>query len=172
MSVNELDKFHLDHGIFVPKRDVIKPKGTVMLMLFDKNGRIKSKDVIGNLVTNIGRTSLAMALRGDETNTRGIITVCAVGTNSTAPAHADTGLGTELARKLISVRSNVDDVSTFQTFFTTAEANGSLREAGLFGDDASASIPGSGTLFCKLAINRTKTSGDTLTLSWDVEIGR
>lgn len=173
MSISNLDPFHLENGLYVRKEELLIPRGTVAVMLFDgKTGRLKSKDIKGNLVTNAGRTSMARHLRGVTTDNQGIITICALGTSAVAPQHADTGLGTEIARKLVSVRSNVDDVATFQTFFTTAEGNGTLREAGLFGDDASTSIPGSGTLFCKLAISRTKTSGDTLTLSWDVEIGR
>jgi hypothetical protein len=123
------------------------------------------------MVVNIGRYALADALRGTETNNRGIITWCAVGTSVVAPARADTGLTTEIFRKLISVRSwGGAATSTFQTFFTTTEANGALREAGLFGDTAS-SIPGSGVLFSKLAINRAKSSSDTLTLSWDITVG-
>jgi hypothetical protein len=61
-------------------------------------------------------------------------------------------------------------VATFQTFFTTTEGNGTLREAGLFGDAATDGI-NTGTLFSKLAINRTKSASDTLTMSWDITIG-
>lgn len=136
-----------------------------------KTGRIKSKDIIKNTFCDAGRNSIADHLRGTTSNNKGIITYCAVGTDSTAPTAADTGLGTELFRKLVSVRSwNSAKIATFQTFFTTSEANGTLRECGLFGDDAS-STPGSGTLFSKLAINRTKSSSDTLTLNWDITIG-
>lgn len=149
----------------------LKPQGTCEIIIRDaKTGRIKSRDVLHNTFCTAGKNAIADALRGTESGSRGIITYCAVGTNTTAPTAADTQLGTELYRKLISVRSWSGNVATFQTFFTTAEANGSLREAGLFGDDAS-SIPGSGTLFSKLAINRTKTSGDTLTLNWNITIG-
>lgn len=135
-----------------------------------KTGKLKSSDLIKNTFCTVGKNAIADALRGTETNNRGIITWCAVGTDATAPDVADTTLGAELFRKLVSVRSVAANVAQFQTFFTTAEANGSLREAGLFGDDASATTD-SGTLFSKLAINRTKTSGDTLTLTWSITVG-
>lgn len=147
-------------------------RGELQVVIRDaKTGKIKSEDTFKNMFVTAGKKAIADALRGETSNNRGEITWCAVGTNSTAPALADTGLGTELARKQISVRTwNGDNTCTFQIFFTTSEANGVLREAGLFGDSASA-ILGSGTLFCKAAINRTKTSNDTLTISWTVTIG-
>ncbi len=151
--------------------DKIIPAGKVLIEIRDaKTGKLKSRDLVNNTFCTVGKNAIADALRGTETNTRGIITWCALGTNSTAPTAADIKLGTEIFRKLISVRSVAANVAQFQTFFTTAEANGSLREAGLFGDDASATTD-SGTLFSKLAINRTKTSSDTLTLTWSITIG-
>lgn len=151
--------------------DKITATGQCTIIIRDaKTGKIKSQDRIHNTFCTVGKNAIADALRGNEANSRGIITYCAVGTSSVAPTAADTTLNTEIFRKLISVRSASGKVATFQTFFTTAEANGTLREAGLFGDDATSSA-NTGTLFSKLAINRTKTSGDTLTLSWDITIG-
>lgn len=147
------------------------PTGMIRIVIRDAaTGRIKSDDLVKNMFVTAGKVSLAAALKGTIDNNQGIITYCALGTGSVAPALSDTDLGVELVRKLVSVRSSAANVATFQTFFTTSEGNGSLREAGLFGDDASA-IPGSGTLFCRAAINRTKSSSDTLTLSWAVTIG-
>lgn len=152
------------------KSDIIIPKGKVAVILGDKYGNIKEVDFIDNLITDVGKASIADALRGTETNNQGIITYCALGTDATAPSASNTTLGSELFRKLISVRSVSDNVATFQTYFTTSEGNGSLKEAGLFGDDATATVD-TGTLFSHLAIDRTKTSNDTLTLSWDITIG-
>lgn len=151
--------------------DKIIPAGMVLVELRDaKTGKLKFSDLIKNTFVTAGKNSIAAGLQGTTANNQGIITYCAVGTSAVAPALADTTLGTEIFRKLVSVRSVSGNVATFQTFFTTSEANGSLREAGLFGDDAS-STANTGTLFSKLAINRTKTSADTLTLSWSITIG-
>jgi len=100
----------------------------------------------------------------------GYITYCALGTGSTAPVAGNTTLGTEIFRKLVSVKSVSANVATFQTFFTSSEGNGTLGEAGLFGDAATASS-GTGTLFSRLLISRVKTSSDTLTLTWTITIG-
>ena len=123
---------------------------------------------VDNLVTTAGKVAIIQNLRG--VSSRGQINYCAVGTDATAPDVADTVLGTELARKLISVRSNTSNVATFQTFFNTSEANGTLAEAGLFGDAATTSAD-TGTLFCHTAISKTKTSAETLTITWTTTIG-
>lgn len=146
-------------------------KGSVEVILKDaKTGKIKFDEHYTNMFVTAGKNAIADALRGNTVNNRGIVTYCAVGTGITAPALANTTLETELFRKLISVRSATANVALFETFYTTSEAIGTLKEAGLFGDDAT-STADSGTLFCRVAINRTKTANDTLTLRWGVTIG-
>ncbi len=159
------------YNVNMQLNEKIIPAGKVLIEIRDaKTGKLKSQDLIKNTFCTAGKVAMADALRGTETANRGIITYCAVGTDATAPEAVDTHLGAELFRKLVSVRSVAANVATFQTFFTTTEANGELREAGLFGGDAS-STPDTGTLFSKLAINRTKSASDTLTLTWSITIG-
>ncbi len=151
--------------------DQIKMRGEIEIIIQDaKTGKIKSVDHIKNLVVTRAKESIAAGLI--QQSGRGYITICALGTGITAPALGDSGLQSEVGRKLVSARSVSNNQALFETFFTTAEANGTLREAGLFGDStADASIPGSGQLFCRAAINRVKTVNDTLTLRWTVIIG-
>lgn len=149
--------------------NIRKIKGIVTIELRDaKTGKLKSRDIIPNLFVTAGKESIADRLAGDAN--RGIVTYCAVGTGTNAPALTDTQLQTELFRKLIALRSQSGKIASFRTYYNASEANGTLREAGLFGDDATGTA-NSGTLFCRLAINRTKTSADTLTIQWDVTIG-
>ncbi len=149
--------------------DIVIPTGRVLITIYNViTGKFDS-DLVKNMFVTAGKNALADAMQGTTSNNKGIITYCALGTSSTAPALSQTGLIAEIGRKAISVRSVSGNVATFQTFFTTAEGNGTLREAGLYGDDATASA-GTGTLFCRTNINRTKTSSDTLTLTWAVTI--
>ena len=136
-----------------------------------KTGKITDVWKGHNLVVNTGLYSVASRLSGTDipANKKGTITYCSVGTGTTAPASGDTSLETETERKQVSVRSSLLGVAKFRTFFNTEEANGTLKECGLFGDDASA-VADSGTLFCRLAINKTKTTSETLTLDWEVTI--
>ena len=148
----------------------VVPVGKLLIEIRDaKTGKLKSSDLVDNMFVTTGKNAIASRLIGTTSNNKGIITYCALGTSSVAPALTDTILAAELARKLVSVRSVSGKVATFQTFFTTSEGNGTLAEAGLFGDDASATAD-TGTLFCRTNINRTKTASDTLTLTWTVTI--
>jgi len=136
-----------------------------------KTGEITDRFAGHNLAVDTGLASMAARLAGTDipANTKGTITYCAVGTDGTAAAAGQTALVSELYRKQVSVRSSSGGVATFRTFFNTSEANDTLLECGLFGDDASATTD-SGTLFCRLVINKTKTSAETLTLDWEVNI--
>jgi len=119
-----------------------------------------------NVSCNAGMESLASRLVGA---TRGQVTYIAVGTGTNAPNAADTDLQTELARKQISVRSALGDTASFRIFFNTSEANGTLKEIGLFGDDATVTAD-SGVLFARAAIDKEKTTSETLTIDWDLSI--
>lgn len=151
--------------------ETLKVTGKCEVILRDaKTGRIKSRKVFKNLVVDTGMASIAAALAGNVSNNNGQITYCAVGLGSASPSAGDTQLQTELYRKQVSVRSNTGKSAIFQTFFNRNEANGSLEEAGLFGGLAS-NVANSGTLFCRLNMNRTKSASDTLTLRWTVTVG-
>lgn len=166
MNYNAND-YEEKNGILQLKNEVIVPSGKILITLRNiYTGKI-TQDLVNNMFVTAGKYSVAQGLR--DVN-KGMITYCALGTGITAPALADTQLQTEIFRKLISVRSTVNNTTTFQTFFTTSEGNGILREAGLFGDDATA-ISGSGILFARAAINRVKSLSDTLTLSWAITVG-
>ncbi len=134
-----------------------------------KTGKVR-KYVYKNMFVNYGKYAIAQRMAGQEA---GDVTYCAVGTGTTAPAKTDTALQTELTRKLISVRAYLNEVFTATTYFTTGEANGVLKEAALFGNGVgrtASATPGSGQIFTRVAINRTKSANDTLTLEWAVTI--
>jgi hypothetical protein len=136
-----------------------------------KTGEILDTFKGKNLVVNTGLYSIAARLSGLDTplNKKGTITFCAAGTDGTAVDPTDTVLGTEIQRKQVSVRDYISGTASFTTFFNTSEANGTLLELGLFGDDAT-STADSGTMFCRLVINKTKTDSETLTLVWEVSV--
>jgi hypothetical protein len=156
--------------IWLPAKDLIIPKGFVTLLWGDKDGNLKKVERFHNLVTTAAKESWAKAFRGETANNQGIATYHALGTSAVAPALGDVQLGAEIFRKLISVRDDENNVSSFQTFFTTSEGNGTLRELGLFGD-AATGVSGSGTLFARAAMNRVKTSSDTLTVLHTMTFG-
>jgi hypothetical protein len=123
-----------------------------------------------NASCDAGMESLAARMVGAE---KGQVTYFAVGTGAStggsAPASTDTALTTELIRKQISVRSSSGDTASFRIFFSTSEANDTLTEIGLFGDDATVTAD-SGTLFARAAIDKTKTDSETLTIDWSLSV--
>lgn len=144
--------------------------GHVIVEIHDaKTGRLKWKKEYHNLFVDAGKASIAEALRGNVDNSKGQITYCAVGSGTNAPAAGDIKLQNEVYRKAVSVRSAAVRTATFKTFFNQNEANGTLRELGLFGDLAT-NTRDSGTLFARLNINRTKSSTDTLTITHSISL--
>lgn len=144
--------------------------GKVELKLYNTiTGKVKIVR-FSNVFCDAGKISIARRLRGITLINQGIITYCAVGTGTEPVLKTDTQLDQEHFRKLISVRSDVSNSAIFQTFYNTEEANGELKEAGLFGDDATLSAD-SGTLFARTGFNLTKSDVETLTIRWTVEIG-
>jgi hypothetical protein len=166
MLINHND-YEEKNGIFQLKDRVAVPTGMILFTLRNvKTGKI-TQELVKNMFVTAGKVSLANSFFDSN---KGMITYMALGTSAIAPALSDVKLTTELARKAISARSATTNVFTAQTFFTVSEANGTLREAGLFGDIAT-STADSGTLFAKAAINRTKSANDTLTASWAITVG-
>lgn len=137
-----------------------------------KNTETGKKEIISlhNVECTAGKNSLASRMVGAE---KGQVTYFAVGTGDTsagnAPDASDVALNDELMRKQISVRSSTGNTANFRVFFNTSEANDTLTEIGLFGDDASITAD-SGTLFARASISKTKTSAETLTIDWSLDV--
>ena len=123
-----------------------------------------------NVGCTAGKNSLASRMAGAS---KGQVTYLAVGTGANtggdAPAVGNTTLKAELIRKQISVRSSTDATANFRIFFSTTEANGTLTEIGLFGDDATVTAD-TGVLFARAVIDKTKTDAETLTIDWALSI--
>lgn len=146
-------------------------RGRVTLTLRDVRTGKEDVQVLDNLIVTAGKSAIAARLAGDTAvANRGEITYGAVGTGTTAPTLADTTLETELVRKLLALRSFSANVATLRMFLTTAEGNGTLKEFGLFGEDASITAD-SGTMFNRLLIDRVKTSANTLTIEVQLTVG-
>ena len=134
-----------------------------------KTGEVDIRE-LHNIACTAGAESLTARLVGAE---RGQVTYLAVGTGAVTggdePVIGDTALETELYRKQISVRSSSGTTASFRIFFNTSEANGSITELGLFGDDASATTD-SGVLFARAAESITKTDSESLTIDWSLDV--
>jgi len=142
--------------------------GAVKITL--RNVETGEEDIIHilNVFCHLGKSSIARRLANAEAG-YGKITYCAVGTGAGTPNTADIQMSAELFRKPISVTAYNSNVVTFTTYYSTSEANGTLTELGLFGDDAS-STANSGTIYAHTTISKVKSTSDTLTIEWSLII--
>ena len=151
----ELDKIKIEGVVKITMADVIT--GEVEITKYK------------NIIPLVARAVIARRLLSSSGGNDGLITYGAIGTGTTAAASGDTKLQIEIARKVLASSSVTSNVLTVRVFFTTSEANGDLREYGLFGEDATAAAD-SGTLFERVNINRTKTNTKTLLIESRITI--
>jgi len=121
-----------------------------------------------NLVCTIGKDTIVNRWCGTITKT-GILTYLALGNNTATPTSADVKLGTEVYRKLLTTITKDGTTCKTSTYIPTNEGNGTHKEVGLFGDDAT-NVADSGTIYTHSQIDETKTDGVSLTVDYDVEI--
>jgi hypothetical protein len=121
-----------------------------------------------NIIVTVCKEMIAKRLAqiGNDCN----ITYGALGTGITPPNITDTALVTELARKAISIINYSSGIVLTLTYFGSAEGNGVLTEFGLFGEDAVVTPPPYGTMICHAVISETKTSAESLTIEWNINI--
>ena len=77
------------------------------------------------------------------------LTYCELGTSAQTPVAGDAALVAASKRKAITSRSRSGVAGTFSTFFTAAESNIFIKEAGLWGGSAAAAGLGTGKLFAR-----------------------
>lgn len=170
METKDLSNYHGSMR-FIPEKGIIECHGSVRLILEDVvTGKIEVTLWKHNLITTAGKIAILRRLANKATKTNeGMVTYGAVGTGSTQPAITDTTLVTELARKSVTYGTITGTKLSLRCFFNTSEGNGALTEFGWFGEDASA-VGGTGTLFNRILISKTKTSAKTLTIEQEIEI--
>jgi len=148
-----------------------QPKGRFIATLRDLDGNIVSQVEKENLVVNVGKNGFAKLMNGESGFTGNLITAyLAVGTGANAPAPGDTTLQTELARTTIVVGSNSRNNAEVQMdfYFSPTEANGDIKEVGVFVDGTAAA--NSGTLFDRTLLDVTKLATNSLTITFIVDV--
>ena len=143
-------------------KDKVAMQGKWTLVLRDaRTGRFVRRVTAHNVICSAGETKLAQFLNGEITSIAPIYG--AVGTGGGTPRPADTALFSELARASATSQARSGTSVTFIFFFGTAQANGTITEAGLF--LVASATPGSGMLLNHATLgSNPKTSSLTATL--------
>jgi len=141
--------------------DSIKLKGTWTKELTGPDGEIKGVWHNSNVVVTVGKEFLASFLKSAAAAASTFtMRYVAIGTDSTAEAVGNTGLGTEVSRHTGTVTYTSGGIYEVKATFATGSGTGAIVEYGIFSSNTA------GTLFCRdteSVIN--KGANDTLTVT-------
>jgi hypothetical protein len=142
-------------------KDEIKAVGSVKIVLTGSDGQIKDEREIHNLVVTTGKNFIASRMTGTTT----AMSHMAIGSDNTAPAAANTGLGSELGRVALSSATTTSNITTYSATFPTGTGTGAVVEAGIFNASSS------GTMLCRTTFAVVnKGANDTITITWTVTV--
>lgn len=139
-------------------------KGRVKLQLISPEGKIKSEQVVSNLVVDTGLDFITSRMEG---TTDAVMSHMEVGTDNTAPAAVDTTLGTAIAGSRVSLTSTTvtDNAIEYIGDFPAGTGTGAIVEAGVF------NAASTGTMLCRTIFSVVnKGSDDTLKITWTITV--
>jgi len=142
--------------------DSVKATGQVSIDIFGPNGELKEKAYIPNLVVAVGRAYIASRMKDDSS---AAMSHMAVGTGTVAADAADTTLGTEANRQLLTNTVVADNVVTYTAQYAAGQGTGALTEAGIFNASSA------GTMLCRTVFDViNKAADDSMTITWTVTL--
>lgn len=148
--------------------ETLKIKGRIDFEIRDKDGNLKDKWSVSNLITSAGKAQLAL-LAGDATAVP--FTYLAIGTSNTAVAIGQTALQAETAVSgLTRASATVSRVTTTVTNDTlqlvktwTAAGSATIEEIGIFNAASAGTMLGRA-----LTTSKSLVSGETLNATYRV----
>lgn len=139
----------------------IKVTGQVCITVTDKNGQVKDRREIKNLVVNTGKEFIAARMVGTPT----AMSHMALGSVNTAAAVGDTALGTELGRVSLASATSTGAVVTYTASFPAGTATGAVVEAGIFNASSA------GTMLCRTVFAVVnKGADDAMSVTWAITV--
>jgi hypothetical protein len=143
-------------------QEQVKLTGQVSIRILDKDGNVKDERNIKNLVVTVGKEFIASRMVGTASN---IMSHMAIGSDSTAAAVGNTGLGAELGRVALTSGTASGAVATYVATFGAGVGTGAVVEAGLFNASSS------GTMLCRTVFSVVnKGADDAMTITWQVTV--
>jgi len=137
--------------------------GRLIIKKFNEKQELIYQTEVENLVVTAGKNFIASRIVSDSAD---IMDYMAIGDDATVSALPQTSLGNQRARVATSTASAVDNNITFTASFGAGVGTGSIQEAGIFNASSS------GTMLCRTTFPViTKTSGETIAISWVVSVG-
>ena len=144
------------------KKDESRALGKLTIEVKDKDGNLKQKQEVKNLVVDTGLDYIASRMK-DASATA--MSHMAIGTGSTAAAAGNTALGSEAARQALTSTTVTSNAVAYVASFAAGTGSGAITEAGILNGASG------GTLLCRTVFSVVnKGASDSMTITWTVTI--
>ena len=144
------------------KNDETRALGKLTIEVKDKDGKLKQREEVKNLVVDTGLAYIASRMK-DASATA--MSHMAIGTGSSAEAAGNTALGTEAARVALTSTTVTSNAVAYVASFAAGTGTGAITEAGIL------NAASSGTLLCRTVFSVVnKGASDSMTITWTVTI--
>jgi len=154
------------------KSDRISLRGEVTIEVYDKNGKLKCRRILKNVITNVGKAQVAGLINGVVTTPFKYIAIGTGDPNNpgscAAESASDTALQNEVARVQATVSRTTTNVSNDTAVLEatiTAGAEWHVCESGIF--DASS---GGNMLARKTFSTVILYAGDQIKITWKITV--
>lgn len=142
----------------------VKIVGNITIKELDEKGDVVNSVTYPNLVVTTGKAFIANRIRA---NTTPVISHIGVGTGTAGVVPSDTKLDVEIDRVPLSANTILDSAITYEATFGSANAVGTLSEAGLF--NSSNTI--TSTMVCRTTFPAyVKSGGTSIAISWTLTV--
>jgi hypothetical protein len=141
----------------------LKLRGDVALVLKDKNGNVKEKREINNLIVSAGLTFICSRMAGASAN---VMSHMALGSGTTAAAAGQTDLVSILgSREALDSSTASSNTITYVSSFEAGEGTGAVTEAGIF------NAASGGDMLCRTVFSVVnKEADDTMSVTWTITL--
>jgi hypothetical protein len=141
----------------------LKLRGDVALVLKDKNGNVKEKREINNLIVSAGLEFICSRMAGASAN---VMSHMALGSGTTAAAAGQTDLVSILgSREALDSSTASSNTITYVSSFEAGEGTGAVTEAGIF------NAASSGDMLCRTVFSVVnKEADDTMSVTWTITL--
>ena len=144
------------------KKDESRALGKLTIEVKDKDGNLKQKQEVKNLVVDTGLDYIASRMK-DASATA--MSHMAIGTGSTAAAAGNTALGSEAARQALTSTTVTSNAVAYVASFAAGTGTGAITEAGILNGASG------GTLLCRTVFSVVnKGASDSMTITGTVTI--
>lgn len=139
----------------------LKVTGAVSVVITGKDGTVKDRREIKNLVVTSGKQFIAARMVGTPT----AMSHMAIGAGAVAAANGDTALGSELGRVTLASGAASGAVVTYTASFPAGTGTGAVTEAGVFNASSA------GTMLCRTVFAVVnKGADDAMSITWAITV--